>query len=45
MPFVVPTYGHGMQGGEALWAALHAEADGLAAEFGSDDPATWIKTA
>ncbi|HEX6103979.1 MAG TPA: glycerol-3-phosphate dehydrogenase/oxidase [Gemmatimonadales bacterium] len=22
MPFVVPTYGHGMQGGEALWAAF-----------------------
>ena len=28
-----------------LWAAVHAAADGLAAEFGSDDAATWIKRA
>jgi acyl-homoserine lactone acylase PvdQ len=30
---------------ESLWAALHAQADALAAEYGSDDPATWIKEA
>jgi acyl-homoserine lactone acylase PvdQ len=28
-----------------LWAAVHAAADGLAAQFGSEDPSTWIATA
>jgi acyl-homoserine lactone acylase PvdQ len=28
-----------------LWAAVHAAADGLAAEFGSQDPTAWLKTA